>query len=140
MTEAQAKCLACEHRAWGKFSPDAVGFVLTCGKDGVNVAVHQQANYCPIGAFGCTTKPDGWDENPALAAVRSTEPEIPVELLTDEERRGLGDVIEAGIKAVKLDVLAKAWAKVTGLPCGCEARKQWLNRLGEWLRQDEAKT
>ena len=42
---------------------------------------------------------------------------------------GLGDEVEAAIKLVGLDRLAKLYEEVTGRSCGCAGRKAKLNRL-----------
>ena len=41
----------------------------------------------------------------------------------------LGDQIAVFTHATKLDRLAEAWTDLTGLDCGCERRRQLLNRL-----------
>jgi hypothetical protein len=46
--------------------------------------------------------------------------------------KGLGDSIEKALKATGIDKLAK---KVLGDDCGCEERKQQLNKLFPYVRQ-----
>jgi hypothetical protein len=41
---------------------------------------------------------------------------------------GLGDLIAALLKITRLDYGAKLYTRITGKPCNCEARKQWLNK------------
>jgi hypothetical protein len=93
--------------------------------------------YCPEGIFGTCETPDGWETIP-FDAHREMETQqkvsLPIELLTNDERTGLGDLIERGIKSIGLDVLAKWWEKHTGKSCGCEKRKAWLNRLANWKK------
>ena len=42
--------------------------------------------------------------------------------------RGLGDTVQKISKAVGADKVAKAFEKVTGKDCGCNKRKDALNR------------
>jgi len=46
--------------------------------------------------------------------------------------KGLGDSIEKALKATGIDKVAK---KVLGEDCGCEERKQKLNKLFPYVRQ-----
>lgn len=46
--------------------------------------------------------------------------------------KGLGDSIEKALKATGIDKVAK---KVLGEDCGCEERKQQLNKLFPYVRQ-----
>jgi hypothetical protein len=41
---------------------------------------------------------------------------------------GLGDTIGKIAKALKIDGMAKAYTKVTGKDCGCNKRKDKLNK------------
>ncbi len=41
---------------------------------------------------------------------------------------GLGDVVEKVANATGLDKVAKIYTKVTGKDCGCQGRKQRLNK------------
>jgi hypothetical protein len=43
--------------------------------------------------------------------------------------RGLGDDVEAVAKVIGADRLAKLYESVTGRPCGCEGRRELLNKL-----------
>lgn len=46
-------------------------------------------------------------------------------------RPGLGDMVAAGLTAI--GITEKRVAAVLGRPCGCQARRQALNRLGRRL-------
>ena len=54
---------------------------------------------------------------------------------------GLGDSIEKIVKATGIKKVVNAVSKATGRDCGCNKRKQTLNRLfpysphGNWLSQ-----
>tara|TARA_R100001460_G_scaffold44130_1_gene80709 strand:- start:234 stop:398 length:165 start_codon:yes stop_codon:yes gene_type:complete len=43
--------------------------------------------------------------------------------------RGLGDTIYKTAKMIGADKVAKAYERVTGKPCGCQERRDTLNRL-----------
>jgi len=43
--------------------------------------------------------------------------------------RGLGDTVHKAAKLIRADMGAKAYEKVTGKPCGCQERRDGLNRL-----------
>lgn len=112
-----------------------------CLEDQRDIIHHASASYCPLKLYGDGIAPANWPDVPRVdVTTRATpptpapQPDIPVAALTADERKLLGDRIADGIKAVKLDVLAKLWTELTGLPCGCETRKRWLNRLDEWVR------
>ena len=47
---------------------------------------------------------------------------------TNNSNKGLGDRVEDAIKKAKLDAIAKAYTKATGKDCGCNKRKQQLNK------------
>ena len=59
-----------------------------------------------------------------IARLGSGEPPKPA-----PDDPGLGDDIEAAIKLVGLDRLARLYEEVTGRSCGCAGRKAKLNRL-----------
>lgn len=63
---------------------------------------------------------------------------LPLEVLTDAERVGLGDLVEAGAKIIGADKLAKAYERITGLKCGCGWRRNLLNRVRLWKRNGES--
>lgn len=73
----------------------------------------------------------GMEPPPTLAYTRNVPPphhlDIPL----------AGDVVESIAKRIGADRLARWWEKETGIPCGCEARKEALNRasakLLKWL-------
>jgi arabinan endo-1,5-alpha-L-arabinosidase len=50
----------------------------------------------------------------------------------DPVRFGLGDLVEAGAKWMGMDKFAAWYERVSGRPCGCEARKTLLNRVTLW--------
>ena len=41
---------------------------------------------------------------------------------------GLGDTVQKAAKMVGADKVAKVYEKVTGKPCGCQERRDSLNR------------
>lgn len=43
--------------------------------------------------------------------------------------RRLGDRVEAGLK--RIGITPEKVSKITGKPCNCGKRKQWLNSIGE---------
>ena len=43
--------------------------------------------------------------------------------------RGLGDTVHKAAKLIGADKIARAYEKVTGKPCGCNERRDTLNRL-----------
>jgi hypothetical protein len=49
-----------------------------------------------------------------------------------KQSKGLGDSIEKALKATGIDKVAK---KVLGEDCGCEERKEKLNKLFPYVRQ-----
>lgn len=51
------------------------------------------------------------------------------------EDEGLGDKVEKIAKKVKLDKVAKKVEQVTKKPCGCQKRKDQLNKLGKMLNR-----
>jgi len=60
--------------------------------------------------------------------------QLPVEALTEEERIGLGDLVESGAKLIGADKLAAWYESVLGKSCGCNARKKFLNRIRLWKK------
>ena len=56
------------------------------------------------------------------------------------EEEGLGDKVEKVIKKAKLDKVAKKVEQVTKKPCGCQKRKEMLNRLGQHLNRRKPRT
>jgi hypothetical protein len=40
---------------------------------------------------------------------------------------GLGDDVAKITAFTRIDLLFKLWTKVTGIPCGCQARRAYLN-------------
>lgn len=111
-------CLQCPHAV-------RTG-IWTCGKSGRALNDHWAAGDCPVECFGL-----GQANEPATG-----ERDIPVEMLTPDERALLGDLLKEKIHALKLDVVAN---RLRGLPddhecSGCEMRRKLLNRLDEWWR------
>ena len=51
------------------------------------------------------------------------------------EEEGLGDQVERIIKKAKLDKVAHKIEEITKKPCGCQKRKEQLNKLGKFLRE-----
>lgn len=47
------------------------------------------------------------------------------------EHRGLGDIVKTGLSAV--GITEERVSKIIGRPCGCGARVEALNRIGEKL-------
>ena len=49
--------------------------------------------------------------------------------------KGLGDTVEKISKTVGADKVAKVYEKVTGKSCGCAARRDKLNRVFPYNKQ-----
>jgi len=47
----------------------------------------------------------------------------------EERAKGLGDTIANITHATGLDKLAELYTKITGKPCGCGSRQEYLNKL-----------
>jgi hypothetical protein len=45
------------------------------------------------------------------------------------ELRGLGDVVERVAVATGIKAAVKAVEHLTGVPCGCDGRRDWLNKV-----------
>jgi hypothetical protein len=45
------------------------------------------------------------------------------------ELRGLGDVVERFTEATGIKAAVKAVEHLTGVPCGCDGRRDWLNKV-----------
>ncbi|QDP56245.1 MAG: hypothetical protein GOVbin3009_12 [Prokaryotic dsDNA virus sp.] len=43
--------------------------------------------------------------------------------------KGFGDTVHKAAKLIGADKVAKTYEKVTGKPCGCQERRDSLNRL-----------
>ena len=56
---------------------------------------------------------------PAAGAVTSHRREL----------RGLGDVVERVAMATGIKAAVKAVENLTGVPCGCDGRRDWLNKI-----------
>ncbi|MBI3538510.1 MAG: hypothetical protein HY070_13250 [Chloroflexi bacterium] len=41
---------------------------------------------------------------------------------------GLGDRLADFTRATGIDRVTNAFSRITGIDCGCEARRQWLNK------------
>ncbi len=109
-----------------------------CLEDSHDIIAHAQAAYCPLKKYGDGIEPQGWCDVPKVEAGKALPaqppPEFPVEALDADERMKLGDLIEAGIKSIRLDVLAELWKKATGVDCGCTKRRDFLNRISLWKK------
>jgi hypothetical protein len=46
-----------------------------------------------------------------------------------KKKKGLGDQVEAITKATGIKAVVDKISEVTGVDCGCEKRKEWLNNL-----------
>lgn len=44
-----------------------------------------------------------------------------------EPSRGVGDTVAKITRYTGIDFLFKLWTKITGIPCGCKERQEWLN-------------
>ena len=51
----------------------------------------------------------------------------------EKQSKGVGDHVETAIKATGLNVFVKMYEKLTGKPCGCKKRKEWLNRFSPFI-------
>jgi hypothetical protein len=60
-------------------------------------------------------------------ARRSYGEDVPRPALPPAKSRGLGDTLAKVFKATGVEAVAKAVEKVTGKPCGCAQRQEWLN-------------
>lgn len=49
---------------------------------------------------------------------------------------GLGDTIARAAKLIGADKLARVYTEATGRDCGCEARREALNRFGEKVKEN----
>lgn len=57
-----------------------------------------------------------------------------VVLPNSEEEKLLGDHIEDFLKTIGADKLAEAYEDITGSDCGCDKRKEKLNKLHKRLK------
>jgi hypothetical protein len=46
-----------------------------------------------------------------------------------KKKKGLGDQVESFTKATGIKAVVDKISEVTGVDCGCEKRKEWLNNL-----------
>jgi hypothetical protein len=70
-----------------------------CLEDGRDIVLHARAHDCPLGKFA-----------PPAA-------------------RGLGDLVAIWAGRLGGERIARAWKRVTGKNCGCQKRREQLNRL-----------
>lgn len=61
------------------------------------------------------------------AGCATAEPAKPVQ---EKRKQGLGDLVESAL--TKIGITSERVEEWLGRPCNCPARKQKLNRLGEW--------
>lgn len=54
--------------------------------------------------------------------------------MSENDEKLLGDKVEEIIKDIGADELAKAFEKATGTDCGCEERKNFLNKAHLWWK------
>jgi hypothetical protein len=101
-----AKCHKCNRR-----QADCAGKCV-CTIDGISISDHARKGSCALGKF--------------TEAATIIEP-------TPASR--LGDRVEKLLARFGADHLKRLYTEVTGKPCGCNARKAWLNAFGEanWL-------
>ena len=52
----------------------------------------------------------------------------------DEEEKLAGDELEKYLEQLGADDLAKLYEEATGYDCGCEGRKEWLNKKHKQLK------
>lgn len=64
-------------------------------------------------------------------AFRVIRKEADYVIVVPAQRRGLGDMVAAGLSAV--GVTPERVSAVTGKPCGCKKRQEALNALGRRL-------
>lgn len=94
---------------------------------------------CPL-LFDCDRQPQrrcGWtpeqESRYQLSLVRPAPQTIEyAQTQPQPTHQGLGDKIEAGLAAI--GITEESWMAFKGEfgePCGCAARKQWLNDFGE---------
>jgi hypothetical protein len=86
------------------------------------LATCQQRGYDIASAMPCVVSQDGdqW-------TIDETHPAYPRRRNTPQ-RRGLGDMVAAGLSAV--GITPELVSAVTGKPCGCKERQRRLNELG----------
>jgi hypothetical protein len=110
-------------------------FLVNGVEDGRSVFVHAAEGACPadryanpepvsqIGGSGPVTM------GPPKPRTQAQTRQVLAELKRVPEARW-GDVVERWARAVGADRAAKLFEDVTGLPCGCEGRKKFLNKVG----------
>ena len=50
---------------------------------------------------------------------------------------GLGDTVEKVTKATGIKTVVEAVSKATGLDCGCQERKEWLNKTFSYVNKEK---
>ncbi len=53
-----------------------------------------------------------------------------------EDEKLLGDEVEEILKKIGADKLAEAFEEATDSDCGCDKRKEWLNKLHLWWKNN----
>lgn len=56
-------------------------------------------------------------------------PNVPPRTPVHKKIRGLGDVVDAVTTATGIKRVVEAVSKATGVPCGCQKRRELLNKL-----------
>ena len=64
----------------------------------------------------------------------STRTNVIVPNQSQEEPRRLGDMVSDGLNAIGGKRVSKAIEKVTGRDCGCNKRREFLNKIDEKIR------
>jgi hypothetical protein len=97
-----------------------------CKIDGADITQHARENVCPEGRYGKEgmLTPEIWE---------SREPSLESKLLgeveaADAEGRALGETAHAILAAMGAERAAALWTYLTGKSCGCEERRERLNR------------
>lgn len=85
------------------------------------------------------TKQEVIEQRAKVLGLSLEEAERSLAILFDDSppRRGLGDIVESVLTAVGITKeRVERWTRTAGKPggCGCEARKQWLNAVGDRFR------
>lgn len=84
-------------------------------KDGTILPIHQ-----------CNRRRELWGL-PPLPTPQSTN--VPARTPVHKKIRGLGDIVDAVTTATGIKRVVEAVSKATGVPCGCQKRRELLNKL-----------
>jgi len=110
-----------------------------CKLSGKDVTTHKRLAYCPLGHFGSTVKPDGWDALPDAPMPSPPAPPKPIAewpmtariiaKLRSPEDGGIGDTIHRHLSRFGADAMTRLYTRIVGTTCGCSDRQERLNQL-----------